>query len=79
MTREQVPGAYRVLIGLKVSRDMAERIDTMRGDLSRADWLRAAADTVLSSQRAGQDWERRARVAEGKLAGIAGVLEGGQP
>jgi Domain of unknown function (DUF3850) len=74
MTRKIVSGAYRVLIGLKVSEDMAARIDSVRGQLTRADWLRAAADTVLRSQQAGTDWERRARDAEERLARMAEIL-----
>jgi len=74
VTRVQVPGAYRILIGLKVSQDMAARIDTVRGDVTRADWLRAAADTALAAQRAGEDWERRARDAEDRLALVAKAL-----
>jgi hypothetical protein len=67
MTRVTEPGSRRVLIGLKVTEDMAARIDIARGPLTRADWLRGAADTALCAARAGEDWERRARDAERRL------------
>lgn len=57
---------------------MAERIDAVRGDVTRADWLRAAADHALAVQHVGEDWERRARDAENRLARIAGVLLPGE-
>jgi len=77
MTRNQVPGSYRVLIGVKVSEDMAARIDAARGELSRADWLRAAAEDALAAAHVGEDWERRARDAEETLARIAELLPAG--
>lgn len=78
VTRYEEPGAYRNLIGLKVSDHMLVLIENMRGDVSVQVFLRGlisdAADRGVV--RDLPDWERRARVAEMKLGKIREMTGG---
>lgn len=77
MTRNIDPGAYRNLIGLKVSDSMLAAIERMRGQKPQLDFLRGLISTAAQQDLAagGEDWERRAREAERTLARLREVLD----
>lgn len=77
MTRNIDPGAYRNLIGLKVSDSMLAAIERMRGQKPVLDFLRGLISTAAQQDLAagGEDWERRAREAERTLARLREVLD----
>lgn len=82
MTRHKEPGAYRNLIGLKVSDDMLALIEAMRGETPMQEFLRGVITVFSASQHPAElaDWERRAREAERKLEAVRSLLgESEQP
>lgn len=60
MTRNIDPGAYRNLIGLKVSDSMLAAIERMRGQKPQLAFLRGLISTAAQQDLAagGEDWER---------------------
>jgi hypothetical protein len=76
VTRRAEPGAYRNLIGLKVSDDMFAAIERMRGKKPVLDFLRGLISTAAQQDLAdgGEDWERRARLAEQQLERVREIL-----
>jgi hypothetical protein len=74
VTRHREDGAYRNLIGLKVSDDMFFDIEAARGETPVQDYLRGLISSSARSPGAGVDWERRAREAERKLEAARDAL-----
>lgn len=76
--RPRAAQAYRVLIGLKVTADMAAEVDAARGKAPRTDWCRAALRLALDHGTVPvTDWQRRALEAEARLARIAAITQEG--
>jgi hypothetical protein len=67
VTRHREDGAYRNLIGLKVSDDMLAAITADRGETPVQDYIRGLISDAVEVPGVGTDWERRARDAERKL------------